>query len=149
MEEYNVTMWVYLSLWMISIQQCPHQNALTTPIQVVARTVRFQGPWYLYTIILRLDDLSGKRLSSVVSGSWFWLWITSKIIWIFTYKVISLNIQKQILFFIDPLRLSVKKTMNTLFCIKFFGISLIHKSMYQIFQRYRKQKYVNKINSTF
>nr|QWQ52326.1 hypothetical protein RF1 [Oenanthe linearis] len=58
-------------------------------------------------------------------------------------KLTPIELNKKGVFFIDPIRLSVK---NDRYFIMYqtIGISLVHKSMYQIPQRYGKQRNMNK-----
>nr|YP_010708319.1 hypothetical chloroplast RF19 [Pimpinella crispulifolia]WCR48078.1 hypothetical chloroplast RF19 [Pimpinella crispulifolia] len=58
-------------------------------------------------------------------------------------KLTPIELNKKGLFFIDPIRLSVKND-GYFIMYQTVGISLVHKSTYQIPQRYRKQRYINK-----
>ena len=58
-------------------------------------------------------------------------------------KLTPIELNKKGIFFIDPIRLSVKND-GYFIMYQTIGISLVHKSTYQIPQRYRKQRYINK-----
>nr|YP_004222704.1 hypothetical chloroplast RF19 [Anthriscus cerefolium]ADD13696.1 hypothetical chloroplast RF19 [Anthriscus cerefolium] len=58
-------------------------------------------------------------------------------------KLTPIELNKRGIFFIDPIRLSVKND-GYLLMYQTVGISLVHKSKYQTPQRYREQRYINK-----
>nr|YP_010708064.1 hypothetical chloroplast RF19 [Sium tenue]WCR47823.1 hypothetical chloroplast RF19 [Sium tenue] len=58
-------------------------------------------------------------------------------------KLTPIELNKKGIFFLDPIRLSVKND-GYFIMYQTVGISLVHKSTYQIPQRYRKQRYINK-----
>nr|YP_010492236.1 hypothetical chloroplast RF19 [Carum buriaticum]UWM94547.1 hypothetical chloroplast RF19 [Carum buriaticum] len=58
-------------------------------------------------------------------------------------KLTPIELKKKGIFFIDPIRLSVKNDGYFLI-YQTVGISLVHKSQYQTPQRYREQRYINK-----
>nr|YP_010631021.1 Ycf1 [Pimpinella diversifolia]WBN97992.1 Ycf1 [Pimpinella diversifolia] len=58
-------------------------------------------------------------------------------------KLTPIELNKKGIFFIDPIRLSVKND-GYFIIYQTVGISLVHKSKYQTPQRYREQRYINK-----
>nr|APB96380.1 Ycf1 [Daucus conchitae] len=58
-------------------------------------------------------------------------------------KLTPIELNKKGIFFLDPTRLSVKND-GYFIIYQTVGISLVHKSKYQIPQRYREQRYINK-----
>nr|YP_010412863.1 hypothetical protein RF1 [Acronema schneideri]URQ16182.1 hypothetical protein RF1 [Acronema schneideri] len=58
-------------------------------------------------------------------------------------KLTPIELKKKGIFFIDPIRLSVKND-GYFIMYQTVGISLVHKSKYQTPQRYREQRYINK-----
>nr|YP_010045695.1 hypothetical protein RF1 [Meeboldia microloba]QPG24249.1 hypothetical protein RF1 [Meeboldia microloba] len=58
-------------------------------------------------------------------------------------KLTPIELNKKGIFFIDPIRLSVKND-GYFIMYQTVGISLVHKSKYQTPQRYREQRYINK-----
>nr|YP_010695679.1 Ycf1 protein [Ligusticum yushuense]WCF68112.1 Ycf1 protein [Ligusticum yushuense]WVH46007.1 hypothetical protein RF1 [Trachydium subnudum] len=58
-------------------------------------------------------------------------------------KLTPIELNKKGIFFIDPIRLSVKND-GYFIIYQTVGISLVHKSKYQTPQRYREQRYIHK-----
>nr|YP_009753424.1 hypothetical protein RF1 [Cuminum cyminum]QIT06701.1 hypothetical protein RF1 [Cuminum cyminum] len=59
-------------------------------------------------------------------------------------KLTPIELNKRGIFFIDPIRLSVKND-GYFIIYQTVGLSLVHKSKYQTPERYREQRYINKI----